>query len=141
MNPIVCAVDGSPPSLKALEVSAGLAKKYGAPLHLAYVVVPYLPPGDVGAMALVDWLGPLQEAGTQILASASESVVKAGVAQPVTALLQGNAAAELGAYAEKVNAQFLVCGSRGYGALKRILLGSVAANLVRVSSCPVVVVP
>jgi nucleotide-binding universal stress UspA family protein len=35
----------------------------------------------------------------------------------------------------------LVCGSRGYGPVRRVLLGGVAARLVRRAAAPVVVVP
>ena len=35
----------------------------------------------------------------------------------------------------------LVCGSRGYGPLKQILLGSVSTQLVRKAAYPVLVVP
>jgi nucleotide-binding universal stress UspA family protein len=35
----------------------------------------------------------------------------------------------------------LVCGSRGYGPVRRVLLGTVAAALVRQASVPVLVVP
>jgi nucleotide-binding universal stress UspA family protein len=35
----------------------------------------------------------------------------------------------------------LVVGSRGYGPLKRLMLGSTTVQLVRSSSCPVIVVP
>ena len=35
----------------------------------------------------------------------------------------------------------LVCGSRGYGPIRRVLLGGVAARLIRRAAAPVVVVP
>ena len=35
----------------------------------------------------------------------------------------------------------LVCGSRGYGPVRRVLLGGVAARLIRRAAAPVVVVP
>jgi nucleotide-binding universal stress UspA family protein len=35
----------------------------------------------------------------------------------------------------------LVCGSRGYGPVRRVLLGTVSAALVRQASLPVLVVP
>ncbi len=35
----------------------------------------------------------------------------------------------------------LVCGSRGYGPVRRVLLGGVAARLIRQAAAPVVVVP
>jgi hypothetical protein len=35
----------------------------------------------------------------------------------------------------------LVLGSRGYGPVRRVLLGSVSGELVRGAACPVLVVP
>ena len=35
----------------------------------------------------------------------------------------------------------LVVGSRGYGPLRRVLLGSVSTQLVRSAACPLVVTP
>jgi nucleotide-binding universal stress UspA family protein len=35
----------------------------------------------------------------------------------------------------------LVLGSRGFGPLRRVLLGSVSSQLVRLAPCPVLVVP
>ena len=35
----------------------------------------------------------------------------------------------------------LVCGSRRYGLLRRVLLGSVTARLIRDAECPVLVIP
>jgi nucleotide-binding universal stress UspA family protein len=35
----------------------------------------------------------------------------------------------------------LVCGSRGYGPMRRVLLGGVLRKLIRRAACPVVVVP
>lgn len=49
---------------------------------------------------------------------------------PVTSLLRASASVDL-----------LVLGSRGYGPLRRVLLGGVSGQVVRGASCPVVVVP
>jgi nucleotide-binding universal stress UspA family protein len=35
----------------------------------------------------------------------------------------------------------LVLGSRGYGPVRRVLLGDVAGNVIRGAACPVVAVP
>jgi nucleotide-binding universal stress UspA family protein len=35
----------------------------------------------------------------------------------------------------------LVCGSRGYGPLRSVLLGGVSRRLVREASCPVLILP
>jgi len=35
----------------------------------------------------------------------------------------------------------MVCGSRGYGLVRQVLLGGVSMRLVRAAACPVVVTP
>jgi len=42
---------------------------------------------------------------------------------------------------EEAGADLLVAGSRGYGPLKRVLLGSVSTQLMHQAPCPVLVVP
>jgi nucleotide-binding universal stress UspA family protein len=36
---------------------------------------------------------------------------------------------------------FLVCGSRGYGPVRSVILGSVSRELARSAACPLLVVP
>jgi nucleotide-binding universal stress UspA family protein len=60
--------------------------------------------------------------------------------EPQAVLLEGDVAerlAELGLD----DLDMLVCGSRGYGPIRRVLLGGVSARLVRRSQLPVMVVP
>jgi nucleotide-binding universal stress UspA family protein len=60
--------------------------------------------------------------------------------EPEAAVLEGDVVerlAELGS--DEVD--MLVCGSRGYGPIRRVLLGGVSARLVRRSRLPVMVVP
>lgn len=52
------------------------------------------------------------------------------VAEPDDALVRASAEVDV-----------LVCGSRGYGPVRRVLLGGVLRKLIRRAACPVVVVP
>ena len=54
-------------------------------------------------------------------------------------LLDGPAGRALAAASEDLD--LLVCGSRGYGAVGSVLLGSVSHHLVRTAACPLLVVP
>jgi nucleotide-binding universal stress UspA family protein len=55
-------------------------------------------------------------------------------------LLFGDVVDELSMAAER-DVDLLVCGSRGYGPVRRVLLGTVSAALVRQASVPTLVVP
>ena len=54
-------------------------------------------------------------------------------------LLDGPAGRALAEASEDLD--LLVCGSRGYGAVGSVLLGSVSHHLVRTAACPLLVVP
>ena len=56
-----------------------------------------------------------------------------------TVLLEGDPATELAAQGETLD--LLVVGSRGYGPIRRVLLGGVASSVVRLAPCPVMVIP
>jgi nucleotide-binding universal stress UspA family protein len=45
------------------------------------------------------------------------------------------------ARAEELDADMIVVGSHGFGAVLRVLLGSVSAEILKKARCPVVVVP
>ena len=53
-------------------------------------------------------------------------------------LLEGDVVDELAALDEH-EVDLLVCGSRGYGPVRRVLLGGVLRRLIRRAACPVVV--
>jgi nucleotide-binding universal stress UspA family protein len=55
-------------------------------------------------------------------------------------LLYGEVVDELSVVGER-GVDLLVCGSRGYGPVRRVLLGTVSAALLRQASVPVLVVP
>ena len=60
--------------------------------------------------------------------------------RPAERLRDGDPATEIVAECE-VGVDLLVLGSRGYGALRRAMLGSVSTAVVRSAGCPVVIVP
>ncbi len=55
-------------------------------------------------------------------------------------LLEGDVVDELAALDER-ECDLLVCGSRGYGPMRRVLLGGVSRRLIRRAACPLVIVP
>jgi nucleotide-binding universal stress UspA family protein len=63
-----------------------------------------------------------------------------GAVRVEAVLAEGDPAREL-AHIAVADAGVLVVGSRAYGPLKRVLLGSVSAQLVRSAPCPLIVHP
>ncbi|HKI66281.1 MAG TPA: universal stress protein, partial [Solirubrobacterales bacterium] len=71
----------------------------------------------------------------------SEGVAAAGDAVPVDGRRLDGPPAQALAEACEDGVDLLVAGSRGYGPMTRLLLGSVSSRLVAIAPCPVLVVP
>lgn len=131
---IAVAYDGTPEAEAALGHAESLALDTGARLRLlAVAAIPatpatmlgYTPPMPKPAAAvLVDGLATIDpgvDAETRVLGD--HSIADAIVADCGTEV------------------DLLVVGSRGYGAFSRVMIGSVAAELIHEARCPVLVVP
>lgn len=132
------AFDGSSEAFGALDWAASLARAIPAHLRLLTVNQP-LPPATVPAAAGLP-LGSVNEERRKELArqlTEAEAAVRDDGLEVTGALLDGDAAAELAK--ATVHLDLLVLGSRGYGPLRAVVLGSVSNTLVRTASCPVVV--
>jgi nucleotide-binding universal stress UspA family protein len=143
---VVCGVDGSADSHGALEVAARLADRLGLRLVVAHVAEPAYVPyaaaapfgGMAGRYAVVEEMETQQEAAETLL----EHVVGiAGVPDAERRALVGLPAERLADLADEEEAELIVVGSRGRGAFKAALLGSVSTSLVGVARCPVLIVP
>ncbi|QRK10428.1 universal stress protein [Archangium violaceum] len=140
MARILIAVDGSPASLRALEFGASLAAKLGVGAVLLYVMQQVvLPMGGGGPGTLSELQDSLQTEGTRLLASLADEVRSHGV-EVETELGMGTPALVIHDRSEAPDIQMVVMGSRGHGAMARLLLGSVATQVVHASGKPVVVV-
>ena len=81
----------------------------------------------------------MTEADNELLEQARTRAEEAG-ATAYTKLLRGDAADEIVAYADTVDADLIVVGSRGHGAVTSALLGSVSRGILREARRPVLVV-
>jgi nucleotide-binding universal stress UspA family protein len=138
---VVVGVDGSHESDLALPEAAALAKASGADLELVAVAEPPVVAYGKGAGPHAGY-PELEQAITEMmekrLQHAAEHV--ADGKPPKTILAQGEPAEQLSATA-RADDGLLVVGSRAYGPLRRVLLGSVSTALVKSAPCPVIVVP
>jgi len=142
---IVCCVDFSEFSGRALHCAAALARWYDARLIALHAVlnvpvVDVLPGGAAG-------ISPVRLASidSSVVADAVRSFVAAHV--PPTQVVEtvvveaGNVADELLTHAAALDADMLVIGTHGRSGFERVLLGSAAEKILRKASCPVLVVP
>jgi nucleotide-binding universal stress UspA family protein len=130
----------TPDGREAVGYAASLAARSGLPLTLVSVVnvhVNWFVPEAVRPeeeTVPVEVRKEYQEALDRALAELPEGVPATGE------LLYGEVVDELSVVGER-GVDLLVCGSRGYGPVRRVLLGTTSAALVRQASVPVLVVP
>ncbi len=138
MKKILVAVDGSEPALKGVRMAALLAKATGARLVLAYVSPPNLLPPHVYAEVIRELEAQERKYGQQILNTARAEAASSGVeCDEVVAV--GAAAEVIADLADDGAVDLVVVGSKGKGAVSRVMLGSVADRLVHVCKKPVLV--
>lgn len=135
---IGCGFDGTQESQRALEWAAELARARSALLRVLSVFEPVLPASVAvgGGLATASINDVLRQRCAEELARAL-SGLDADIEARGT-LLDGNARAVLAR--ESADLDLLVVGSRGYGPLRAVLLGSVSSALVRLAGSPLVVV-
>lgn len=141
MNTIVLATDGSPWGAKATEIAIELAAATKAPLH---VVTAWSIPASAFGYAPLTVAAELGDAERKQAETASkEAAAQAEAAGiPVTYdVRQGVPVTEICAAAEEHDAGLIVLGAHGWGALKRLLFGSVSTGVLHNASSPVLVVP
>jgi nucleotide-binding universal stress UspA family protein len=136
---IGCGFDGSPESHQALGWAAAVARRRRARLNVLAVFT-QMAFGGVSTTGALGYQSANDVLRHQLDRSASEAVASLGNGIEASAsLLDGDPAIELAEASADLD--LLVLGSRGYGPVRTVLLGSVSRALVRYSACPVVVVP
>jgi nucleotide-binding universal stress UspA family protein len=129
----------TPDGRAALAAAARLAGRTGASLRL-YTVLPK--PAEVMPLLLGR---DAEQAFTETAREAYQRAIDAAIAelrstcQATGQVISGNVVEVLAGLEDDVD--LLFCGSRGYGPVRRVLLGGVSARLVGRARTPVVIVP
>ena len=132
---IVVGIDGSAPSLAALEWGARQAEFTGSALE---VLIVWQWPMSYGfAMPLASDFEPATEAG-KVLDAAVGDVRKAHPEVQIRSSVVEGFPAQVLVEASK-NADLVVVGSRGHGEFAGLLIGSVSEHCVTHAHCPVLV--
>ena len=136
---IAVAVDGSEEGWSALDAAAAIAERLHAELEVLSVVEFPLPDWGAGfeAISAAEYETAVRKGTEEVLDQALARVPEALEAK--RRMLEGDPADAIAGAAEDYD--LLVVGSRAYGPLRRVLLGSVSARLMRSSPCPVLVLP
>jgi nucleotide-binding universal stress UspA family protein len=132
---ILHPTDFSPQAEFAFQLARALARDYGAKLILQHVeVLPAAVYGEFGAFNL--------DPG-DVHASLKEKLRRlepVDVPAVQSFLVRGDPATEIVALARNYPCDVIVMGTHGRTGLGRLLMGSVAENVVRTAPCPVVTV-
>jgi nucleotide-binding universal stress UspA family protein len=139
MKKILIATDGSPASHEAVEFGVELAEEHDAGVVFVHVV-PTLDLVPMAGFGIVSsrWHETCVE-DRQPLEAAEEVAERHGV-RSTAKLLSGDAVDEIVAYADNLDVDLIVVGSRGHGTLVSALLGSVSRGVLSESKRPVAVI-
>lgn len=139
---IVVGVDGSPPSRVAADWAARDAELRNLPLTLVHVVSPMYTSWFATMLSKVFGRPPVYERARRIIDDAvktiDDSTGRAGPLRINTKVVFAKTIATL--VELSADAELVVVGSGGRGALRRVLFGSVSSALVAQSHCPVAVI-
>ncbi len=134
---ILCPTDFSPGASAALEIAASIAERFDASIDVLHV---WSPPVVVAFDAAII---PSAEDVAAYMESLHRKLddTLASIPRPHRFvrkhLVQGVAAEEILALAEREKCELIVMGTHGRSGLSHLLLGSVAERLVRTAGVPV----
>lgn len=143
--PIVVGIDFSELGLIALEQAFEIAEATpGTETHVVHVAGAFGPLVRLEVGTDIKTVS-LEEASLYLATYVGERLEgyersrQAALARPVTHLRVGPAAHELRTVAREVGAELIVLGTHGRRGLSRLLLGSVAEEVLRHAECPVLI--
>jgi nucleotide-binding universal stress UspA family protein len=140
---VLLAIDGSGPSLVAVQLVANVAWPAGTEI----VVAKALPAGPdlfggpwpaVAALQADQIEADIRDQAEQTVRDARERLTQPGL-NVEAAVLSGRPATALAARARAMHADVVIVGSRGHGTIESMLLGSVSAEVVDHAPAPVLV--
>ncbi len=139
---ILLAIDGSEEAALAAQAATELSKETGSEAHVTYVLP--APEELVGhhwysAEVRESVLEQAQSEAQQFLEGRAEELRAEGAKIVDTHLRTGEPDKEIIRLSEEIGATMIVMGSRGLGAVRRALMGSVSDSVVRHAHCPVLV--
>lgn len=138
-NNILAAVDGSHEAELAFKKSIELAKRHNAVLHLLHVV-------DTRAYTTMTKHVPdiddeVFEDGKELLSKYKKEAEAAGIPEVNVYITPGSPKKAISRdYANRLDADLIVCGAQGLNAFEHYLMGSVSQHIVSSSPCDVLVV-
>jgi nucleotide-binding universal stress UspA family protein len=143
---ILSAVDFSASSERAFDYALAVARSTGATLHIlhAWRAPPWSPPVGSPPVDQTTLVDSVLDSWCRIAEHELDTLRGRAEADGVacqTHLEVGIASATIARSVDELGVDLVLLGARGRSALAHVLLGSAAERVMRISSCPVVVVP
>lgn len=139
---ILVPIDGSLHSDKAEQKAIELARQMGAEVTLIHVIIPPQYTAFFGETPIPisrDIMDELENRGTKLLTEHAATHAGAGT-KLTTQLYIGHPAETICKRAKEDNYDLIIIGSRGLGAIKGYLLGSVSDRVSHHAPCSVLIV-
>ena len=136
---ILCPVDFSEPSERAMEYAGDLAQQFGADLTVLHVVYD---PLDITCSHIPH--PPLEQLREEMVREAEHTLhgqvhrALRFLPRAKTAVVAGPPFRQIIRYAREHHVDLIVMGTQGLSGLDRLIMGSTAERVVRTAPCPVV---
>lgn len=136
---ILVAIDGSETGNKALKTAIMMAKQLKSKLTLINVGKIIFFPDGMSVDSIDQVYKVMEEVGEELLNKGKLMAEAEGIEAEVH-YLEGDPASQIIHMEEEGNYKLIVIGSRGLGAFKEMMLGSVSHRVSQLSHCPVLIV-
>jgi nucleotide-binding universal stress UspA family protein len=139
---ILLPVDGSSTSLMALEKAVGLARAFQSSVSVIYVIDPYAFSG-VGAdfsYGQAQYLAAATTEAKQALSVATQALEAAGLAATASVIESHTIYRGILETAQSLDVDLIFMGSHGRRGLEKLVLGSVAAQVLAHAHLPILIV-
>lgn len=146
INRVVTPIDFSDNSKLIAESAAYFAGKFGAAMHLIYIVQNFEDYSGffVPQMTLPSLESELVEGAENKMKTFTEEIsdfcTKAGISSLEGKVFMGEVSEKIVDYAGEIEADMIIMGTHGYKGLEKIMFGSVADKIVRSAACPVLTI-
>lgn len=138
INTILCPVDFSDASRKAVQYAKEFSLGMGASIYLLSVVEPRPMAVDI-SLNYVPLEADLEKASQEDLEVIMQELIRGGFKASCGVEI-GNPADVILDKIDECNANLVIMGSHGKKGLSRLIMGSVAETVVRKANCPVLIV-
>jgi nucleotide-binding universal stress UspA family protein len=150
ISKILVPIDGSHPSMDALEFAIEIAKKNKSQIIILTVIDFYKYPYLISSTVLSPTFGmekymeekkEVEKRMDELQEKYKQNIDSTDIGNIVSEIIEGtkSVAATIVEYAESENVDLIIIGSRGKTGFKKMLIGSVSMDVVKYAHCSVLV--